>query len=435
MPGSTRLLVLGFFLVALGGRFSLDRLVGSGEGNNLLLAPRYWATAALVIACIAVASGSRLRARMPGKVWSYLLAVTVLHGFLALGAGWTQERTAMTEAVLDSLLLPVLVIGMVWSSGRHARRCVDVVFVAFFISSLAYAAAGFSGFGQLEEGRLSAFTGGANVFVRVMASGVLASVYLYLTRRRSVFLLAIPALLIGAMLSGSRGGVIALVVALIPTAYAYLRRTAAAGVVLQVGLVAIAGIVTVLLIGEDVVGYVSERYIQLTLGERYTSDRGDIFRAAIDVFRDHPGWGAGLRGFYAEIGRVRDWEYPHNLPLTIAAEGGLIGLALLGWALKSPLALTLQKRRGVEVRFALLLGWYYFTASLFSGSTYDARFMWVMFGLALLTARETSTSDVVAVRHGELPGPSRRVGGRPEPLVNDDRHIGAVDETAASKRF
>jgi O-antigen ligase len=85
--------------------------------------------------------------------------------------------------------------------------------------------------------------------------------------------------------------------------------------------------------------------------------RGVAVRSAIETFQDHPVLGAGLGGF-AESGAR---QYPHNLVVEVAAESGLIGVALLLLAV----ALSARVRRG-DGTGSLLLAFYGLSA-LMSG--------------------------------------------------------------------
>ncbi len=82
-------------------------------------------------------------------------------------------------------------------------------------------------------------------------------------------------------------------------------------------------------------------------------DRLLLWQASLQMFRDHPWWGVGLGAFVREYPRYRLPGDPnelapfaHNLPLSLAAETGLVGLLgfsiLLGAAVKVGVARSLR---------------------------------------------------------------------------------------------
>ena len=77
----------------------------------------------------------------------------------------------------------------------------------------------------------------------------------------------------------------------------------------------------------------SSRRARRSALDRATSGRADLVRGAVDMARDRPLWGFGA-GSFAERYRVREdvrssqvAAISHTIPLTVAAEQGVIGLA------------------------------------------------------------------------------------------------------------
>jgi hypothetical protein len=87
------------------------------------------------------------------------------------------------------------------------------------------------------------------------------------------------------------------------------------------------------------------------------SNRYDFWRVALDSFADHPVAGVGARGYYsAYLLERRSNETPlraHSLYLDEAAEGGLVGLALLLATLGLLLAALVRRRREAPAIAAL----------------------------------------------------------------------------------
>jgi O-antigen ligase len=129
-----------------------------------------------------------------------------------------------------------------------------------------------------------------------------------------------------------------------------------------------------------------DRFVEQTVQQRYLSDRTSIWQAAWQLFADNPIGGAGLDGFYGLIGVNRAIEYPHNYVLGVAAEGGLVGLILLGTAI---VLWARTVRRGGDPRVtvpAVLAAVFVFVSSLFSGDYYDARLAWLFAAMAAAAA-------------------------------------------------
>jgi hypothetical protein len=117
-----------------------------------------------------------------------------------------------------------------------------------------------------------------------------------------------------------------------------------------------------------------------TTGDRLTgslgSNRGEMYRVAVDVFRDHPLRGIGAEDFQAAYLQQRTSaetpKYAHSLQLGVLAGLGLVGLALLLVALLTPVvvglrglrALEPETRAGVAAALAAFVAW-------FAGASWD----------------------------------------------------------------
>jgi O-antigen ligase len=130
---------------------------------------------------------------------------------------------------------------------------------------------------------------------------------------------------------------------------------------------------------------VRTRFVVETFQQGYDSSRSEIAIRALQLFGQHIWFGTGLDGFYPLQFPWPTAEYPHNLVLASAAEGGVVGLVLLLGALAAG-AFAVYRRRPVgpdAIGFSLatlLL----FVASQFSGDYYDSRFLWFFLGLAVI---------------------------------------------------
>jgi putative inorganic carbon (HCO3(-)) transporter len=139
--------------------------------------------------------------------------------------------------------------------------------------------------------------------------------------------------------------------------------------------------------------------------DRATSGRYGLIEDGARIALDHPLEGVGLGGFkraYADRTGLRGEEparaASHNTPVTVTAETGLPGLALLVWLVTAAIltALRLAGRRRLTGRVSLFvaLG---ITAIAVHSLFYDAFFedpmTWGLFGLAALTAAAAASAS------------------------------------------
>jgi O-antigen ligase len=128
-----------------------------------------------------------------------------------------------------------------------------------------------------------------------------------------------------------------------------------------------------------------------------TSGRAGLVSNGIKIARQNPVFGVGVGGFkhaYADLTHLKGKEpkkaASHNTPVTVAAESGIPGLALLVWLVGAALVVTFRRLgRSFEHRAALFVG--LATAAIFVHSLFYADFFedpttWGLLGLAALSA-------------------------------------------------
>jgi O-antigen ligase len=151
---------------------------------------------------------------------------------------------------------------------------------------------------------------------------------------------------------------------------------------------------------------------------RATRGRFDLVKYGISIAVDHPVAGVGIAGFekaYRErVDVPRRVKSPasHNTPVTVAAETGIVGLALFAWFLTAALA-SAFRRAAVGPSSARIAGLAaglgltaIFVHSLFYNAFFEDPFAWGFLALAALAARES----------GRRSRPSGRERGAPEPF-------------------
>lgn len=314
--------------------------------------------------------------------WVWITLVLVLHLYIATTALWTPNSEDALVRLPQVIALAVLLLLVPPIFLERPEASMNWLLKLCFWTSLVYAAGGIFGPRSWWEGtRMAAFEGGPNVFVRIMATGIISATYLWRRTSRARWLAPLPLLLICGVMSGSRGGLIAMIfgcslywLLTLPAARKKLRAAVCCVLSLPALLALVPGSFQ-----ESLAEVVQVRYVRLTFEELYLSGRGETWGAAWKSFVAHPFFGVGLNGQEAISG------YPHNIILNILSEGGLIGFVLLVMTFFL-LVPRWFRARALEHTTAFALGVLYLVANCFSGTYYDYRFMWLFFLLYLIPA-------------------------------------------------
>jgi hypothetical protein len=409
------------FAALLAGGFSLHRLDSELRRFGELAYVRTWL---VVVLAGLLLLGRRARRPLPklsgAALFAHSAAVSQL--YIGLTALWSPERDGTFPRVFGQIMLAVLVELALVVARRMPRQAARRVLGLTLAAGVVYAVAGLAG--GSENGRMAMFFGGPNVFIRVVAAGLLAAVYCAVATRRLAWLGAAPLLLVCGVESGSRGGMLALLFTLPLLAWAlwtggvFRRRPAwwLAAPLAGAIVVALAGVYV--LSQPAVRRYVEDRYLVYAPGSYDAAEvdfgsRDVLFRAALDTFWRYPAVGSGLSpiGGFARVD-----AHPHNLLLATLRDGGLVGVMLLS----VPFALLgarLRRRLAFEQRMAFVVGCFYLCAAQFSGSYYDCRFVWLYFLVAMLPA---AAPRRIARRRIARPV-ARPIGGRAGPAVRRAR--------------
>ncbi|MGX6600616.1 O-antigen ligase family protein [Micromonosporaceae bacterium Da 78-11] len=397
--------VIVAFVATLAGRFTLTRIgidVPVINDIRVLLLSILLMSFVLEMKYAGHRSGTGSRA---------LLAVLLLLGYQTLSAGWAPADAARAAAVGDLVATAVLVLVYATLAEWDRDRVVRVTLACFHLAAWVYFLSAASGRGHASNGRWAALGGGPNVFVRVMILGVLTALYFYVrSGRKAIWLCGIPAFLAGALASGSRGGIVALIITIVVAVAANISTIGQgrsgrnwAGIVRPLVTVAVVIAVTWVGVGDAIGGFVEERFLTSTVQQGYTSDRDVLFKAALELFLRRPFTGYGVNGFYAVTNFGAGERYVHNLPLAVAAEGGIIGLVLLfnAWFwLRHEFALVPRGLRSPESRTVAYCGIFIGATSLFSGDYYDTRLMWIFLLLAAVRSAEPDTDPARTQKAG-----------------------------------
>ena len=120
-----------------------------------------------------------------------------------------------------------------------------------------------------------------------------------------------------------------------------------------------------------------------------------LWRIGWDMFSDSPIWGQGLGSFELKAPRygagygVLSHRSPHNLPIKVAAESGLIGLAVFGWLVLAVLSVSLALWRSQSTTrylgaLVLAVSMTFGVANLFATVAYEnlvSIYIWALVGL------------------------------------------------------
>ena len=421
-PGAQRarpgVVVYLAFIAALAGRFVLDRVGLDVPLLNDVRVPLYIG----LLLCLLLES-HRMGPRAATGTYC-LLPIMGLHGYQVVSASWAPSNAVTGPMTADLIAVAFLVLVYYllarWDSEHVTRMTLYCLHAAAWVYFLAAS----TGRGHAPGGRWAALGGGPNVFVRVMILGVITAIYLYVrSNGRLRWLVSIPAFMFGTLASGSRGGLAALAITAVIALIAIRPRPRWDKLAKPVGLLVVLSIMVALTAGPMIAGFVQNRFLEATVGQGYTSDRDVLFAWALRLFWQRPLFGTGINGFHAIANLGEGERYVHNLPLSVAAEGGFAGLTLLGLAwftLWHAYLRAWRADRSPEARTAAYCGIFIGATSLFSGDYFDARLMWILLVLAAVRSVPPRPAPVVggpAPRWTGPPGPADRPGpadaGRP----------------------
>jgi O-antigen ligase len=238
---------------------------------------------------------------------------------------------------------------------------------------------------------------------------------------RAFTIVAVPAALVTAVASGSRGPLLALVLLAGYGGVRYLlgstpgraRRLAIVAAV-TVGSILIFWVAVSSLPVISTHRYASlGDFIQLGLAGSATAAAGDtssvartqLFGAAVAMFQDQPLIGAGTSGFQAVSPQLLGYyaaytAYPHNAVLQFAAEYGLVGVSLFVALILVAFSRRLPQNVAADATRWVLL--YFLMEAMVSGDIISNRFAWgLVLLLLLMEAAPVARTRAAAVDRAE----------------------------------
>jgi len=196
---------------------------------------------------------------------------------------------------------------------------------------------------------------------------------------------------LGLLISFSQSSFVALVAGVVVAASVVWGRRAMIALV-ALGLVTCAVLFAVPQLRDDLVGKSRSGV------NRVTSGRANLVGQGIRIALDHPVIGVGAGGFSREYAHRRGITgkdpkrvASHTTPVTVAAEEGIVGLALLAWLVAAALLASLRGLgNGFTSRVALATGIVLLAIavhSLFYAAFFEDPMTWALLGLVGLSSR------------------------------------------------
>ena len=169
----------------------------------------------------------------------------------------------------------------------------------------------------------------------------------------------------------------------------------------------IAGVVLGVMFASSEIFTTFARLLPLLAGEigDSASARMQMYSQALDIWAEHPIFGAGIGGWPVLSGWGDQRMYPHNMILEVLSEFGIVGLAL--WGLPFAYALYKFIHRhivGQDMWKILVLMVFANTMinAMLSGDITDNRIVFAAMGLCLYRSQETGGTSVRVFNHRVL---------------------------------
>jgi O-antigen ligase len=372
-------LLLPLYAVIAAAGAALAWSLYRGEGGTRELGPVTWPLAAFV----ALAGLSLVWSDDPRQGGITLLFFVLPFGVLAVCLArlpWRRAPVGYLVGLLAAMAVAFSAIGVFQWLTR------DVFWNPKVIVGNAYA----------PFYRVNSVFWDPSIYGRFLVIAILAALVLVVgaTRSRVVFVAAavIAVVWVGLLFSFSQSSFAALIAGTL-AASAFVWRWRAVTAVALAGVVLLSAGMAAPSVRHSIFD-ASDKGLN-----RATSGRFGLITDGAKIAVDHPAAGVGIGGFkraYAEETGLRGEEpkkaASHNTPVTVAAELGFPGLALLAWLLVAGLLAAFRRAgRGFEGRAALVFGLALGAIavhSLFYDAFFEDPMTWGLLALGALVARE-----------------------------------------------
>lgn len=343
------------------------------------------------------------------------LLMLAFAAWVAASMFWSVRPGESLVFVFTMAQLAVMVL-LIWEFGREPAQLRSLLW-AFVLGCFVSAVGTFIVFSgsTAEEIRFAAPGFNENDLGTVLALGVAVAWYLSLRSARPwAALLArayIPVGVLAIILTGTRGALLVVLTAaaLIPLT---ITRLSTRGRLLSLAALAVAFVAVAMMVPPATIDRFQTIPAELASGD--LSARRQLWGGAIQVFADHPFVGAGVGVSSIGIERITGLaERAHNSFLSIAADLGIVGLALFCLLLLS-LVLGAIRLRQTERLFAVVLLLSIGVAMMSLHLEYR-KMTWFVFAvvLGLFPLRQRAEPEPAsAVRNQEISAASLSLPGR-----------------------
>ena len=354
--------------------------------------------------------------------WHLLHLAALLFVVWAAGVLLIVYSPAVMPKKFWTFVQLLVMIWMIWELAQSRSRLLGLL-IAYVLGSyvsaldtiLLYRRAG---------GEMRRFAGGGgdpNDLAMTLAAAIPMAWYLGMTYHRPIVRWAcrtyIPVGLLGIGLTGSRGGMIATLVALLIVPVT-MTRLSPGKLALAITLLAVSGGLAVAYVPKTIVSRLSTTTTSvedLSLGGRFR-----IWKAGIHAFAQRPMIGYGSGSFKVaimpEMGIAT--QVAHNSYLSVLVEEGFVGL-LLYLTMFVAVFLALMRLHGTERRFGLVL-LATIAVAMLSLTWDDHKVVWFVLAALIGLARAPTIAWRPAAPGPEFAGaPLYRgpVSGRPGPIA------------------
>ncbi|MCC7257962.1 MAG: hypothetical protein IT486_06290 [Gammaproteobacteria bacterium] len=374
--------------LAVGG-LSVDRVAGTYVELGYLGELRFILIVMAAYAAVIQSLGPNDRDRWRNGCAWWVGGVCGLHGLLVLSWLWSTQSDFSSKQIFEIVLLVLALIAasrlFVAQPGRYL-----VAFQRLSVAMAAVLTAVGLMWSGVVQGDLSFVGAGGIGTARVLAVSMIYMAYLFLREPRVVYLLPMPVLVLEMALSGSRSAFLGLFVGL-AVLWIFRRRINDRNPLGVGSLVLLsAGVVGVLMAGllwtpsrAIIMDFVVSNFVMDPMTSQtaglYLADRDLIFSSAWQSFLDSFFTGAGLGSYTGPFGEI----YPHNLLLNLADDAGIGAMVIFVVLLVWPVSRLVRSRDPLSV-LALANAAFFFLVSMFAGTYYDSRFIWIFLLLGLL---------------------------------------------------
>ena len=339
------------------------------------------------------------------RAWELRWAALPLAGYVAwtgLSLAWTNDVNAGGVEVL-AFYVPFTVLALAVARLPWSRLGVRLLYAEVTVMAVAFAIVAFYQYQTREIFqnpkvinanayapffRVNSVFWDPSIYGRFLVLGLAPSIVLVALgrslRASLVALVVIVVVWLGLLLSYSQSSFAALLVVVVGAAFVAWRWRALVAVVVAVAV----------LVGISVAQPQVRRSLQhhTTSGlNSASSGRYNLVANGLRIAAHHPVAGVGVGGFkraYAQRTHLKGKDpkkaASHNTPVTVAAETGLVGLALFAWAVVAVLATAFRRRRRSIPLVAGLGIAAVLCHSLFYNAFFEDPMTWALFGLVAL---------------------------------------------------